>query len=493
MPVPPRTPVIVGIAQLNQRCDPAEAKEPVDLMADAAREAARDCGTVAILSAIDSLRVVRGIWPYRNPGSLVADRLGIGEVKTSLSPIGGNTGQEVVLSSAADILAGRRDVVLVCASETMRTRRKEHSAGIETSYAEEAADAAPDEGSREDEAMTTDAENTAGIATPTHFYAMVENALRHRNGATAEQHTRKLADFYAAYSRVAADNPSAWSREARDAEQIAEVGPRNRMVAHPYPKLMTSNIDVDQAVAILLCSEERADELGVPRDKRVYPLAGSYAKDHWFPSERDRLDESPAMRIAGKHALESAGLEATDVDFVDLYSCFPAAVQMAQREIGFDGSKVPTVTGGMTFAGGPLNSFVLHSIARTVELLRENPSAKGFVSGNGGYFTKHSFGVYGAQPPGQPFRYESPQAEVDALPKRAIDESYRGTADVEAYTVVYGRNGRPESGIVAALTPSGSRVFATTSDESLMEKLLDRDACEATATVDGTDLQGVSF
>ena len=118
--------------------------------------------------------------------------------------------------------------------------------------------------------------------------------------------------------------------------------------------------------------------------------------------------------MAGRRALELCSLTPADVDHVDVYSCFPSAVQIGAREIGLDLNRPLTVTGGLTFAGGPLNNYVMHSIARMAELLRENSNAKGLITANGGYLTKHAFGVYSATPPSTPFQHQDVQAEVDA-------------------------------------------------------------------------------
>ena len=87
-------------------------------------------------------------------------------------------------------------------------------------------------------------------------------------------------------------------------------------------------------------------------------------------SNRDNLYSSPAIRIAGRRALELAGVEVADLARVDVYSCFPSAVQVAVNELGLDDQKPLTITGGLTFGGGPLNNYVMHSIARMVELSR---------------------------------------------------------------------------------------------------------------------------
>ena len=47
-----------------------------------------------------------------------------------------------------------------------------------------------------------------------------------------------------------------------------------------------------------------------------------------------------------------AGVEAQDLDMVDVYSCFPVAVQIASRELKLDTTRPLTVTGGLTWAGG---------------------------------------------------------------------------------------------------------------------------------------------
>ena len=106
---------------------------------------------------------------------------------------------------------------------------------------------------------------------------------------------------------------------------------------------------------------------------------------------------------------------------IDVYSCFPSAVQVAANELGLpigDPSRPLTVTGGLTFAGGPWNNYVTHSIATMAERLVANPGQRGFITANGGYLTKHSFGVYGTEPPSHEFRWEDVQSDVDREPTR---------------------------------------------------------------------------
>ena len=138
------------------------------------------------------------------------------------------------------------------------------------------------------------------------------------------------------------------------------------MVSFPYPKLMNANDRVDQGAAFILCSLSAARHAGVPEDRWVFPVAGTDAHDHWFLSNRQDLRSSPAISIAGARALTLAGAGIDDVAHVDLYSCFPCAVQIAAGELGLpldDPGRSLTVTGGLGFAGGPGNNYVTHSIA----------------------------------------------------------------------------------------------------------------------------------
>ena len=86
-----RTPVLVGVGQLNQRTDrPEDALEPVALMVEAARAAARDSGAGALLDEVTTVRVVSLLsWRYRDPGALVAQRLGLSDAQTVYTEGGG--------------------------------------------------------------------------------------------------------------------------------------------------------------------------------------------------------------------------------------------------------------------------------------------------------------------------------------------------------------------------------------------------------------------
>ncbi len=482
-------PVLVGISQLEQRvADPAHAKEPLELMIEAVRAAALDAGSNALLEHATSVRVIRGIWPYKNPARIVAQAVGIPNAETALTPYGGNYVQSVVNRSALDIQAGRHEVIVITGAECGYTQARARKQGFELKWQE--APGTPDLLIGEDKNMRHAAEKAVGLGQPIQLYPLFENALRHARGESIPDHLRRISELWSRFSDVASRNPHAWLRERHSAEEIRTPSATNRRVSFPYPKLMNSNNNVDQAAALILCSAETARRFGVAENRWIYPWAGTDAHDHYFVSNRDNLYSSPAIRFAGNRCLELAGVEVAALDHVDLYSCFPVAVEVAAAELGLDEQRPLTVTGGLTFGGGPLNNYVMHSIARMAEVLRGDVTATGLVTANGGYLTKHAFGVYSAQPPTNAFRHEDLQAQVDGTPQRDVATAHRGDAEVESYAVMYGTDG-PSIAHVACRLPDGRRAWGNCSDTSILETMTREEFCGRAARLDGAG--SVSF
>ena len=459
----PRTPVLVGVGQINQR-DESPDVEPIDLMAAAAAEAADP----RVLGALDSIRVVNLLsWRYRDPGLLLKQRIAARDASTQYTGIGGNTPQSLVNQACLDIAAGRADAVLLAGAETWRTRMRLRARGIRPDWTRQDESVAIPPGGEHEVPMSGPAEDRIDLDRPAFVYPLFEQALRIANGESMDDHRRRIGELWAQFSQVAQANPHAWSHEQLSAEQIWKPGPQNRMISWPYPKLMNSNNMVDQGAAVILCSIEKAEYLQIPKDTWVFPHAGTDSHDTYGVAERDQLHRSPAIRIGGARVLDLAGIGVGDLDYVDVYSCFPSAVQAAAREIGLplgDPRRPLTVTGGLTFAGGPWNNYVMHSIATMVELLRANPGSRGLITANGGYLTKHSFGVYSSTPPADTFRWEDVQSEVDREPTRTALAEWEGVGTVESWTTPFDRDGLPEKAFLAVRTPDGARTWALISD-----------------------------
>ncbi len=458
-----RTPVLIGVGQVNQHDDLLEL-EPIDLIALAAREAVDP----RVLRAVDSIRVVNLLsWRYRDPGLLLAERISAEKPATQYSAVGGNTPQSLVNQACLDIQRGRAGVVLLAGGETWRTRMRLRTKGIRPNWSrQDDAVPIPNVGA-EDVPMSGPAEDHVRLDRPAFVYPIFEQALRIANGESVDAHRGRVGLLWAKFNKVAVDNPHAWSRNALTPQQITEVGPENRMISWPYPKLMNSNNMVNQAAVVVMCSVEKAIELQIPQDMWVFPHAGTDSHDTYSVAERDALHRCPAIRIGGHRVLELAGIGIDDLDHIDIYSCFPSAVQVAANELNLplDAEDRPlTVTGGLTFAGGPWNNYVMHSIATMTELLREHPGRRGLITANGGYLTKHSFGVYSATPPAAGFRWEDVQTLVDRQPTRAALAEWEGVGTIESWTTPFDREGRPERTFLAVRTPDDSRTWAMIAD-----------------------------
>ncbi len=479
----PRTPVVIGIAQHLQRVeDPRQGEQPVDMMVTAARQCIADCGNSAAIHQIQSVRVIRGLWRYDNPAAYVAEKLGVAGAETVGTPFGGNTVQSLVNHTAMEILAGTKDLVLLTGAENGHSLARARKRGIklETSpapgdYDVMFGDLGP---------MGGEAEMARGMRAATQMYPVFENAIRFARGESMEAHMVRVSQLWSRFSDVAAGNPNAWLRERQDAESIRTPGPANRPVSFPYPKFMNSNNAVDMSAALILCSAGKAQALGIPESRWVYPWAGTDAHDHYLVSERDNLHSSPAIRVSGRHLADMLGRDLASMDHVDVYSCFPSAVQVGAAELGLSERRPLTVTGGLTFGGGPLNNYVMHSIARTVELCREQPGSTGLVTANGGYLSKHALGVYSSAPPEVDFQHADVQAEVDVLPRREWVINHKGPATIESYTVMYDGD-KPAMGHTACLLEDGRRTWANVTDPDVMLAMTREEFCGRAGRIDG--------
>ncbi len=312
---------------------------------------------------------------------------------------------------------------------------------------------------------STEIEVRHGANAPLRIYPLFENAIRAHKGRSIAEHQHHLAALCERLAQVAKDNPFAWFRDGKTAEEIGTVTPENRMICFPYPKYMNAIMEVDQAAAVIMTSVGTAQELGIPREKWVYIWGCADAIDLWYLSDRLNYYSSPAMALVGRRALEMAGLGIDEIDWFDLYSCFPSAVELARDMLGIaeDDPRPITLAGGLPYFGGPGNNYSLHAICAMVERLRGEPQRKALVSAMGWYVTKHAQGIYSGMPPEREWRRadsRQDQAELDAMPHPPLVETPRGAGTVETYTVVFGREGEPKFGVVFGRLEDGGRFIA---------------------------------
>lgn len=491
MPLDPRTPVLVGVGVAHQHeDDPTRAVEALDLMEAAARAAGADSGARGLLEHVDLILTPRGTWPYADPGAVLATRLAA-PARAVLAPIG--VLQQSLLTRAGRAVAdGRIDVALVCGGEAKFRAQRAAVTGVGGRDLDDPTLAPSTELLPGDDELFPRVEIERGLAAPVAQYAVMEGALRHRAGQSRAAHARELAELWAGFSAVAAGNPDAWRRDPVTPAMLIEPGASNPMLASPYTKWHCSQWNVDQAAALLLCSVAVAVRLGVPEDRWVFPRVAVESNAIVPLSARADLDRSPAVARAGERLVSLGERSADEMDHLDLYSCFPSAVRIQANEFGIASDRPLTVTGGMGFAGGPLNSYVLQATARMAAVLRAEPGRVGLVTSVSGMLTKFGLGSWSTTPPRAGFRADEIGADVlRATPTRPLDPDAAGDVTIAGFTVIHD-HGAPVLASVIGETPDGTRSLAAAFDGELAADLAAGEWIGRTATVDGPTLRAIS-
>lgn len=461
---PDRIPVIIGIGEhVDRPASVAEALEPVALMAEALRKADEDGGG-GLIARLDSIELVGLVsWRYADPVELLCRRLGVRPARRVNASMGGETPIRLIHEAALRIAGGEGSVSAIVGGEATHARNQARKAGVSLPWT-------PMVSSEEAVQFPSSRYAMSGLAKslrmmdPAQIYPFYEMATQHAWGETPAEAQRRSAELWAEYAAVAADNPFAWIRRGSSAEAISDVGPDNRLINFPYPKLMVANPSVNQGGAVIVASLAVARSLGVEEAQLIHIWGGASAAEADDYLRRDRYDHSTAQAAALRKAVEIGGGDAAGFGKMELYSCFPVVPKMALQTLGLDPAEhKPTVAGGLTFFGGPLNNYMTHATCAMVRALREAPGEMGLLYGQGGYVNKHHALVVSARPSPEPLAAEhSVQAEADGARDAApeLAETYAGAATVETYTVRYGRDGAPIEGVVILRTADGRRTMA---------------------------------
>lgn len=458
-----RIPVIVGVADVRsgRAGSPAPPREPMELIADAAANALADSGADGLGSGVDSIYAVKtASWSYDALPELIAERIGALAPTTWTSPIGGHWPAALLDRIGSRIAEGSSSVALLVGGEAqasvtalMKLGEDPAAHGWSTAPGGPPTFTADDLGSTEMQ--------RAGIFAPTRVYPLFENRFGHDTGHNPRQSRDYSSRMYAKFSELAAAHPCSWMPTVRTSDDIATSGPQNREVSDAYTLSMNAMPFVDQAAAVVVCSLAAARDFGVADDRVVFLWGGAGATDPVDVVARTDFGRSAALTSAVDRTLARAGITANELGIIDAYSCFPVVPKLLIRTLGLPESTVPSVLGGHSFFGGPLNSYSLHAIAEVTRLLRSGDDRPALVHANGGYLTyqhtvllsrmQHRDGYIGAPDP--------IQLPADAP---AVVHDYSGDARIETATVDFDREGSPKSGLVIASTPDGSRIAGHT-------------------------------
>ncbi|MBV7495063.1 hypothetical protein KW837_12405 [Pseudomonas sp. PDM24] len=468
---PLRIPVIVGVGECLDRDN---LHEPRTLLAMAAKLAGDEAR--GLLEQIDSIDVVAIMsCQYENIGQLLASDLGVTPERTGESLAGGEKPVRLLGEVAERIAAGVSRVALVCGAEATRTRARaaQDSKPLEWGPVDPAA--------RQLTALDFVTPHAAryGLVQPTQVYPLYENATRHAWGQSLEQAQQESGLIWSQNADAAAHNPTAWLGKPHTVEQVVEDSDSNRLIAYPYRKLMVANPLVNQAGAILITSLARARAAGIAEEQLIYIWSGARADEPKDFLSRDSFAHSTAQDAVLRSTVAQSDLEPSEIDLVELYSCFPTVPKMARRALGLPEQKPLSLAGGLTFFGGPANNYMTHALAAAVRALRERKGQTALIYGQGEFVTKHAAVVLATKPPKQPPQMLDVQADANAAagPQPPLLESYQGIATIESFTIIYDRNGAPSQAPVVTRTPNGDRVVALVAcnDDASIKALLGSD------------------
>jgi acetyl-CoA C-acetyltransferase len=198
---------------------------------------------------------------------------------------------------------------------------------------------------------------------------------------------------------------------------------------------------------------------------------------------REDMTRAVVTRIMGEAAHDATGLDVAALDLYDIYSCFPAAVKSAAEGLGLAKDRTLTVTGGMPFAGGPLNNYVFQATCRAADLLRAGASSTALVSCVSGLYTKQGFTIWSAVPPARPFK--ALDVTADALRREqllAVAKDPFGPGRITGYTILYAE-GQPSRAIAVIDLPDGARTTAASLDAAVLATLAAREGVGMPVTV----------
>jgi acetyl-CoA C-acetyltransferase len=473
----PRQPVIVGVGEVANT-DDDRIVHPLELLAEAVDLAAADSGVGRRL--LDRVGLVGAaplsIYSDDDAAAMVAARFDLARLDTIETGYSGAGPLRLLAEAGRRIGAGELDAALLVGGvadasvKRARLRGEDPPAPPTSIWSQGSRHQAPvPAGRRRPVEGPLPAEIAAGAHLPVQLFALIESAMASHPGETWAEHRARLGRLMAPFTEVAAGRGElAWFPRVRTPAELATVRPDNRLVAQPYTKSMCSFPTVDLAAAVLVCAAEVADRLGVPAERRVHPWALATAKERVAPSGWPSMDRAPSLEMAGRHVLDHTGTDAAALAALDLYSCFPAAVQLGLSAFGVptDDPRPFTLTGGLPYFGGPGASYGLHGLAAAAGHCRRHPGAVVGLTGVGGMPSDFAAGLVSTAPPEVDPSFvelEPPPSPVRTAPPGVGS----ATGTVVAMTVVHGPDGEAEAAPLVAELADGTRVGARPEDPDL--------------------------
>lgn len=509
-----QTPVVAGAAIISNGpaasdTDGSDRPDAVELMISAVRAAlAGDTApggpagapNVELAGHIGWIGVPEGTWAERNPADAIGAALGLGTDGAGVRPIAvradvGVTQDELLAAACRAISDGEVQAAVVVGGEAAYSARLAKKAGRSIDAREDCA-REPDRLLSPASLGICDLEIIRDVVTPVVGFALMESTLLQAragspSAALIAAGRDRLSGSYAAMTAAGAANPDGWTKLPLDSDAVGSA----RSIAWPYTRPMCSDWTVDQAAAVVLVAADLAAELGIDPTLAVRPRATAWSNHSLTLPARPSFDHSPGAETVAQAVLA----DPDEVTVIDLYSCFPAAVQLWAKAVGGRFTEMPidqlTMGGGMAHAGGPLNNSAIASWVRVIRALQAagSASAAGLTTSVSGSFAKHGATRWMIGPADAHWTGTEVTEEVDQIwgNGRPVLDGIGPTGTVIAATI----DERGPRGVAIVEDSTGNRTIAESRDPAVIAQVRDRlnagTAIGATAGLDGGALTGL--
>jgi len=468
-----KKPVVIGLGITQQKGSYAELDEALFLMEKVAMQAINDCGNSKIKDFIDVIDIPKGFWRYRDPGKWIAEKNNFSNAKTSVNKIG-VLQQHLINNTCNKIIKGEIRAGLILGGESRAKMIAALKEGIE--YKEMELSTNPDQYVKAKDDLYGEGEAEALGLMAVGYYAVMESAMRKSKNLNLKEHEDYLGSMYADFSEIASKNQYAASDKSISKDQIMLANSDNKPMAYPYNKYHCTSWNVSQASAILICEEGLADQLNISKQKRIYPMASSETNHMIALIQRPSLISSAGLKLASEKINEVVDKHSINLNLIDLYSCFPVAVQQFENVLNLNTKTSRTITGAMPFAGGPLNNYMLHATVQALLKLRSE-SGHSLITGVSGMMTKQSFCLWSSEYQ-MPFYHADVTKKAQQLDKPIpISNAKHGNGIVIGYTVLY-EGTKPTLGVFYIEDSQGERKVVTSEDKAVITSMREEEWIE---------------
>lgn len=427
-------PVIIGVGEASRKTVPDDWPSPRELAGVAIKTALADTGQAeAVADAIDTIAAIRtfedsgvsmGTGSPDNVPEAFGAAGGVSADRLIYADVGGQSPQALVNQLAGGIRRGEIETALIVGAEANGTAKRARKAGVELDW--RLPSDTPFDNRLSAFPILSRTEIRHGIISMPLAYSLMENARRLAMCKSRADYAADMAGLWSEFSQKSLHRDNAQFARSWSADELTGEGESNYRLTDIYRRWHVAQDAVDLGGALILTSAGKARELGVA-DHRMVWLAGTAETKEPPYSERADLAKPQALDYAMHAAFDQAGVAATDLGPLDIYSCFPVAVFAAVDSLRNPPRSLGdyTLTGGLAFFGGPGNGYALYSIAAMVEALRRDGSKPAMITANGGVMSKQAVGIYTASQPQRPWNgeivcgYHAQSVELDEVPQGA--------------------------------------------------------------------------